>query len=83
MTETETAPEWMRDLAESIKASQASLPAAMLADAMRQRGEYPADPDLWRLRLRQLDGFLFGAGEPLMTTRQGSPIDARDNIPKG
>lgn len=59
-TDRETHPAWMPGLAESIRASRASLPSAMLADAMCQHGEDPRNDGLWHLRLDQLDGLLFG-----------------------
>ena len=52
-------PAWIPELAERIRADRASLPSAMLADAMRERGEDPRDNGLFRLRLGQLDGLLF------------------------
>lgn len=49
-------PGWGAALTDSVRAS--GLPSAVLAAAMRARGEDPRDEALWRLRL---DTALFGA----------------------
>lgn len=52
-------PDWVAALTGSVRES--GLPSAVLADAMRARGENPADEALWRERIDQLDVALFGA----------------------
>lgn len=53
-----TVPEWISAL--TNKARKTGLPSAILADAMRARGEDPRDDLLWQERTDQLDIALFG-----------------------
>jgi hypothetical protein len=57
-TPADTIPEWMAGVAKSAR--RTGLPSAVLADAMRNRGEDPRDETLWQARLDQLDIVLFG-----------------------
>ena len=51
-------PKWITNLTSAVRKS--GLPSAVLADAMRKRGEDPRDKELWNIRIRQLDIALFG-----------------------
>jgi hypothetical protein len=55
-------PPWMPVLAQLVR--EVKLPAAQLADAMRNAGEDPRDEVLWSIRIDQLDIALFGCPGP-------------------